>query len=1017
MAKSRKQAASKRPRKQGVGQRAQGDRESVEETPVPAAVPTLEVVPIVEETLEPPVHGFPIVGIGASAGGLAAFEAFFSHMPDNTEPGIAFVLVQHLDPDHKSILSELIRRYTRMQVFEITNGIAVQPNCTYIIPPNKDLALLNGALHLLEPSMPRGRRLPIDFFLRSLAQDCGEEGVCIVLSGNGTDGTLGLRAVKENGGMAMVQDPASAEYDGMPKSAISTGLVDYVLAPAAMPERLVAFAKHTSSHARGVSMLPAAAAGSWMDKIMVLLRGQTKHDFSHYKQKTIHRRVERRMVVNQSASMEEYVQVLRKDTREIQILFRELLIGVTSFFRDMEAFDILQARVLQSLLEERTAGAPVRAWVAGCSTGEEAYSLAIMLQEESERLRKDFIIQIFATDIDSLALEKARAGLYTASITADVSPGRLSRYFVPEHEDFYRVRKSTRDLIIFAEQDILRDPPFSKVDLVSCRNLLIYLEPVLQRKVLPLFHYALNPRGFLFLGSSESIGESTNLFTTFDRRWKIYQRNEAAVLNRFPADFASPDSISARPPGRAEPKEKSLSIREVMERTLLRDYAPTCAAVNGRGEILFVHGRTGKYLEIPPGETTVNIIRSAREGLKLELSSALRKVASLPAPVRHDGLTVRTNGSFEKVNLVVCPMDAAGESSGVVLVIFEDRHEELPVPQPGSPAQSGGEASEDQQVAALERELRLKEEVLQATVEELETSNEELKSTNEELQSTNEEFQSANEELETSKEEMQSINEELVTVNAELQQKIESLSRSNNDMNNLLAGTGIGTLFIDPQLRIVRFTPALKAIINLVPSDVGRLVGDFAANLSGSDKIAADVKAVLDTLVPREAQVQTRDGVWYLMRILPYRTVDNVIEGAVITFVDVTELRRLQDSLRRSEQWLQMALGVSGIRGWTYDLASGRVGHPLPGSADGTDFPSFEAFSSAIHPDDRARVRTTMEEAISAGTEFHAEFRVVETGGERWLLSRGTVWRDAQGRPTALVGIDVDITESKLGGR
>jgi two-component system, chemotaxis family, CheB/CheR fusion protein len=959
------------------------------------------------------VRDFPIVGIGASAGGLAAFEAFFSHMPAETDSGFAFVIVQHLDPDHKSVLTDLVQRYTRMEVFEVTDGIKVLPNRTYIIPPNKDLALLDGRLQLLEPAVPRGRRLPIDFFFRSLAQDRGEQAVCLVMSGNGTDGTLGLRAVKESGGMAMVQDPETAEYDGMPRSAISTGLADYVVAPASMPEQLMAYTRH--SFLQKPEGAPASAdAGAWMQKIIVLLRAQTKHDFSHYKQSTVRRRVERRMAVTQVEGLEKYVRLLQKDTREVEILFREFLIGVTGFFRDPGAFELLRERVLPQILDGLQPGAPVRAWVPGCSTGEEAYSLAILLQEEEERLHRDFAIQIFATDIDPFAVDKARAGLYPASIAADVSPERLAHYFVPEQDDFFRIRKSTRDLVIFAEQDIIKDPPFSKIDLISCRNLLIYMEPVLQKKILSLFHYALSPGGFLLLGTSESVGDHASLFTVIDRKWKVFKRRGDTPQRALPLEVSVPEVEAHGPETGAGTRTRAPSVRELTEHALLRDYAPTCVAVNAKGDIQYVHGRTGAYLEIPPGEPSANIVRAAREGLKLVLSSALRTVASRREPVRHDGITVKTDTGTRTVSMLVRPADALPGGPGLTLVIFEEQAGDA-APADSAVKEEPGADSGTERVAHLERELRLKEEALQAAVEELETSNEELKSTNEELQSTNEELQSTNEELETSKEELQSVNEELITVNTELQQKIDGLSRANNDMSNLLAGTGIGTLYVDSRMRIQRFTPAVTKIVNLIQTDVGRPVSDIASNLSIYDRLTEDVQAVLDTLIPREAEVQTREGRWYLMRILPYRTLDNVIEGTVLTFVDVTEQKRLQESLRRSEQWMRMALGASGIRGWSFDLDTGRVSYPEPGSPGAQGLPSLDRLSAVIHPGDRERVRAAMEDAVARGAEFRAEFRVVGPDGERRLLSRGTVSRDAHGRPNGIVGIDVDITESRVG--
>ncbi len=869
--------------------------------PTPEQQPALLVAGQEEQS-----PSFPIVGIGASAGGLAAFESFFANLPADTETGIAFVLVQHLDPDHKSILAELVRRYTRMKVYEVEDGMAVAPNCTFIIPPNKDMALLHGKFHLMEPAAPRGLRLPIDFFCRSLAQDLNERAICIVLTGTGTDGTLGLRAVKEAGGMAMVQSPESAGYDGMPRSAIATGLADYVLPPNEMPAQLIAYVQR----AAGSKPMSAAAPEvvPWLQKIFVLLRAQTGHDFSGYKQSTIRRRVERRMAVNQIEQVEHYVRYLRQSPTEVETLFQELLIGVTGFFRDPEAYEVLAEQVIPRIFANRSANEPIRAWVAGCATGEEAYSIAILLQEHADTLGKEFNIQVFATDIDHESIEKARAGVYPVNIAADVSPERLVRFFTQENGDVYRINKSIRDRLVFAEQDVIKDPPFSRLALISCRNLLIYMEPELQKKVVPLFHYALISGGFLVLGSSETIGEFTNLFEAVDRKWKIYQCKAGTYLRGTGLDLPvlplKPEPALST--AAEEPKEKRISIRNLTEKALLQDYAPTCVTVNEQGEILYIHGRTGKYLELAPGDISVNILRTAREGLRLELVTALRRVVTHKETVRYDRLPVKTNGDTQLVNLIVKPAEYTLPEPGLVFVIFEDvapapPEEEKPEASPVVD-EDGPHGPKDRHIAALERELRVKAEYLQTTIEELETANEELKSTNEELQSTNEELQSTNEELETSKEELQSVNEELVTVNSELQQKIDDLSRANNDMNNLLSGTGVGTIFVDHQLRIQRFTPAAIEIVNLIQTDIGRPVGHIASNLTNYDRLVEDAKAVLDTLIPREAEVHTAAGQWYLMRILPYRTVENVIEGAVLTFVKITDQKRLQETLSQSEQ-------------------------------------------------------------------------------------------------------------------
>jgi two-component system CheB/CheR fusion protein len=869
--------------------------------------------------VESATAGFPIVGIGASAGGLAAFEAFFSGMPMAKDPGMCFVLVQHLSPDHKSLLTEIIRRYTRMQVFEVTDGMVVQPNCTYIIPPNRDMAFINGTLHLLEPGAHRGLRLPIDYFFRTLAKDQHERAIGIVLSGTGSDGTLGLRAIKGEGGLAMAQKPATCEYNGMPSSAISTGLVDYVLPAAEMPTQLIRYAGH--SFGRVLPPAPAPIAEGEFNKIFILLRAQTGHDFSQYKLKTIQRRVERRMAVQQVEKLDEYVKYLQQNSAEVEALFLDLLIGVTQFFRDPEVFAALEAQVIPRLFEGKAAGEMIRVWTSGCSTGEEAYSLAILLQEHSELLKRSYKLQVFGTDIDSRAIERARAGRYPASIAADVSPERLARFFVREPDgSAYRIHKRIRDLLVFSEHDVIKDPPFSKLDLLSCRNLLIYMGGELQKKLIPLFHYALNPAGVLLLGTSETVGDFTRLFSALDRKAKLYQRRED--LHSPSRVVPGPLLLTARTEGKRAsvvytadpaPAEHKLQLRELVERKLLQQFEVVGVLIDEQGEILYLHGRTGHYLEPAPGMANMNILRMAREGLQQALMVALHKAATRKETVRHAGLPVKTNGDFTSVNLTVHPgVEGVEAASGrpLFLVVLE----ETPTPELASSAAAAvnrdqGPADETR-IEAIRKELRAKEEYLHSTIEEMETSNEELKSANEEMQSVNEEMQSTNEELETSKEELQSVNEELATVNAELQSKVADLARANNDMNNLLAGTGVGTLFVNHQLRIQRFTPAVTAVINLIPTDVGRPVGDIVSNLVGYHRLVEDVQEVLDRLGTKEVQAQTRAGAWYLLRIQPYRTLENVIEGAVITCMEITEYKKIQMALQESEGLRRLAVVV-----------------------------------------------------------------------------------------------------------
>ena len=895
-----------------------------------------------------PGTGFPIVGIGASAGGLAAFEAFFSGMPDDIDPGMAFVLVQHLAPDHKSILTELIRRYTRMQVFEVEDGMAVRPNCVYVIPPNRDMAFLNGTLQLLEPSASRGHRLPIDFFFHSLAQDQRERAICIVLSGTGSDGTQGVRAIKDEGGMVMAQNPDSTEYEGMPSSAIATGLVDYELPPAEMAAQIIAFIAHAYGKPPRLASDQAPRPENALKKIFILLRAQTGHDFSQYKPSTVHRRIERRLTVHQFETLDMYVKYLQQNPAEVDALFHNLLIGVTNFFRDPAAFKALEEQVIPKLFAGKSAGAVIRVWSPGCSSGEEAYSIAILLAERQESMKQSFKVQIFATDIDSQAIATARAGLYPASIAADIAPERLARFFVAEPDgSAYRIHKHIRDMLVFSEQNVIKDPPFSKLDLISCRNLLIYMGEDLHKKLIPLFHYALLAGGFLFLGTSETVGEFVYLFSALDHKLKLYRRKEEiysaypkghkqrADLGRVLSPMTALDAALPQLAGK-KANAKKLTLRELTEQALLQQVAPAGALVNGQGDILYLHGRTGLYLEPAPGEAgTSNILKMARAGLRRYLTTALHKAAGTKEIVRHPGLRVKTNGDFTTVNLTVRPVTtspAATTEAPLYLVILEEASasaEASATPQRAMADETAGQADglagaagpdtttgsdADARVAALKQELRAKDEYLQNANEELETFNEELKSSNEEMQSVNEELQSTNEELETSKEELQSVNEELATVNVELQTKVADLSRANNDMNNLLAGTGIATVFVDHRLRILRFTPTVTQIINLILSDVGRPVDHIVSNLSGYDRLVADTQAVLDTLIPKEVEVRTRGGAWYMMRILPYRTLTNVIEGAVITFVDITEIVRTREALRKADELLRLAVVVRDSR-------------------------------------------------------------------------------------------------------
>jgi two-component system CheB/CheR fusion protein len=877
--------------------------------------PPEEAVPLhqeeeIEETEDEPKKepSFPIVGVGASAGGLEAFEQFFTNMPSDDatiEHGMAFVLVQHLDPTHKSILGDLVKRYTSMKVFEVEDGMKVEPNCAYIIPPNRDMSILHGEIHLMELVARRGLRLPIDSFFRSLAQDRAEQAICIVLSGTGTDGTLGLRAVKGEGGMAMVQQPESAGYDGMPRSAIATGLADYIMPPNEMPQQLIKYVKYAfGGVAQKVAAPAAPKEADWLQKVFILLRAQTGHDFSYYKRNTILRRIERRMTVHQIEQTANYIRYLQENPVEVETLFRELLIGVTSFFRDPEAFAELEQKVIPALFEDRDPNQPLRIWVPGCSTGEEAYSIAILIQEHMDKLGRDYQVQFFGTDIDPDAIDTARMGIYPDSIAVDVTPERLRRFFTKQ-DNTYQIKRNIRDMLVFSIQNVIKDPPFSRMDLISCRNLLIYMGEELQKKLVPLFHYSLNQDSYLFLGTSEAISGFVDLFSVIDRKWKLFQRKGDVPIHRPVIDFPAPvltlDADRAQV-GRGDRRTGKVDLRALAERVLLDDYGPACVIINERCEILYVYGRTGKYLEQATGEASLNVLRMAREGLKLELTTAIRKVIAKKEGIRRENLRVKTNGGFEMVDLIVKPVTNPAYPESMMMVVFEDADVQKTesVEETVEPKEEGsGRAAE------LERELRATREYLQTTVEELETSNEELKSTNEELQSSNEELQSTNEELETSKEELQSVNEELSTVNAELENKVDMLSRANNDMNNLMSSTEIGTIFLDNELCVQRFTPSATQMINLIQTDIGRPLSHIASNLE-YDNLVQDAQSVLDTLVSREIEVQSNDGLWYSTRIMPYRTTENVIEGVVVTFVDISEPKLFQEELVKQRDLAQV---------------------------------------------------------------------------------------------------------------
>jgi two-component system CheB/CheR fusion protein len=835
---------------------------------------------------------FPIVGIGASAGGLEALEQFLAHVPAGS--GLAFVIVQHLDPTRKGIMSELLQRATRMKVTQVRDRTPVRPDCVYVIPPNKDMSILHGVLHLLNPTATRGLRLPIDFFFRSLAQDQQEHSIGVILSGMGADGTLGLRAIKENAGVVLVQEPATAKFDSMPRSAVDAGLADIVAPVDELPGKILAYLQRTPLAARPETVMEDKTRSA-LEKAVVLLRAHTGNDFSFYKRNTLYRRIERRMGIHQIGKMAAYVRYLQENPQEMDLLFKELLIGVTNFFRDPAAWEQLRTRVIPALLASRASGQVLRAWVPGCSTGEEAYSLAIVLQEAVEELRprERFTVQIFATDLDRDAIDKARQGVFPANIAADVSAERLKRFFTKEGHG-YRVRKEIREKIIFAQQNLILEPPFTKLDILSCRNLLIYLTAEVQKKLIPLFHYSLAPGGILFLGSAETIGDGTGRFAPLGGKSRLYRRTESILRPEpviFPSAFgAGPPDGTGTPPAAKPPG----SLQTLADQLVLQRYAPPAVLTSDTGDIFYVSGRTGKYLEPAAGKANWNIFAMAREGLRHELERAFPEALRQKSLTLH-GLKVGANGGVQCVDVTIQRLDEPGPLQGLVMIVFTD------VAAAPAAAPAAGRAPKSRahspRVAELEQELLRVRGEARATHEEMQTSQEELRSANEELQSTNEELQSTNEELTTSKEEMQSMNEELQTVNTELQGKVDELSRASNDMKNLLNSTDIATLFLDRDLNVRRFTPQATKIIKLIPADVGRPVTDLATELRYPE-LADDAREILRTLASAEKPISARDGRWFTVRIMPYQTLDDRIDGVVITFADITAAKTLEVKLR-----------------------------------------------------------------------------------------------------------------------
>ncbi len=853
-------------------------------TPSPAAVRT-------------PISGtFPIVGVGASAGGLEALEQLLRPVPADCR--LAFVIVQHRSPDHNGALRELLQGYSALPVVTVTDGCMVEPGHVYVAPHDQDLTIRGGVLHTVPATVVRGMRLPVDEFLRSLAVDRQQDAVGVILSGMGSDGTLGMRAIREGAGATFAQSPESAKFEGMPRSAIDAGVGDIIATPGALFESIMAFLQHRHELVVDDRAEVETPPTSGLDAILQLLRRRSGHDFGQYKPTTLARRISRRMGLHHLSRVADYVTMLGGNPDEVDRLYGEFLIGVTSFFRDPVMWEQLRTEVLPAILRSRPAGSTIRAWVTGCSTGEEAYSLAIVLTEAIEALTPahPLTLQVFATDLDARAIKRARKGTYPPNIAADVSEERLRRFFVQE-DRAYRVSKSIRDLVVFATQNVLADPPFTKLDLLSCRNLLIYLNPPAQRMLLSLFHYSLGVDGVLVLGSAESIGGATDLFAPYPGATRLYRR----LLTALPIDLINiplttpptqPLSLSA-PLTTALPAPAALP--SLADRLLLSRYAPTAVLVGPEGDIQYVSGRTGRYLEPAAGRANWNVLAMARDGLRTALTEGLRRATRKQLTVTLPELKVTSEAGVHTVDVTIEPLSAAVGMEGMVLVLFS----ETGVPdKTAAAAKRVRSTTDDVRIKDLADELKHTLDELRAAREEMQLSQEELKSSNEELQSTNEELQSTNEELTTSKEEVQSMNEELLRVNQELLGKVNQLTLASSDMTNLLNSTNSATLFLDKSLNIRRFTAQMSSIIRLRGSDVGRPVTDISATLDVSE-IAKDAEEVLRTLATHEREVTSTDGRWFSVRVMPYRTHDDRIDGVVITFADVSGVKQMESQLQQ----------------------------------------------------------------------------------------------------------------------
>jgi two-component system CheB/CheR fusion protein len=855
-----------------------------------------------QEQHESQSDDFLLVGIGASAGGMKPLLTFFDNLPSKCN--MSFVVIQHFDPKHRSLMDRILSQHTSLEVRNVQDGETIEPARVYVKPTNKDVRLEGERLVLSAPPTKAPFHLPIDTFLHSLAEHRGELSACVVLSGTGRDGTLGLKSIKDAGGLVIVQEQAQAEYKGMPGSAIGTGLVDLILRTEKIPEALLRYARHPYLTKMEADESPDEQTERDIRSVLAAVHAHTGHDFSRYKRKTIRRRIDRRLVLHQIQSLAEYNNFLRESPAEVQALFQDLTVTVTGFFRDPEAFEALDRALRERVIRRKNDGDDLRAWVVGCSSGEEAYSTAMLITEAVEDAKKHLNLKLFATEVNPQSLNTARNGTYPDTIALDVGEERLERFFTKK-DCSYRVSDRIREMVVFALHDVTRDPPFSQLDLISCRNLLIYLDQTLQHKVLPLLHYGLLPGGLLFLGTAEGVGDFTDLFSPVDGRQRVFSavnsgRERLYDLEPFTADRRTWEERGEESggPQRYRREEPVPPARRILEKQVLEKYAPPAVVVDSGFQVIYLHGDADRYLRPPQGEPDWSILKMARKELHYRLRKALHQAQSQGQAVTEENLEIRYGNQLLEVDMKVIPFRDQGNE--YLLITFTQEKEEL-LPAPGG---SGEQDESDSRMRSLKQELYTIRQDLQATIEELETANEELKSANEELQANNEELQSTNEELETSREELQSTNEELETVNSELKEKNRQLIQASDDIENFFYSSSIGAVFLDQKLTVKRFTPAVRGIFKLIDTDVGRPLQDITSSIEERD-VLSDAREVLETLDHKQLKVRTSEGRNYEAEIRPYRTADNLIDGVVLTFNDVTRFKHLELEARDAQRYAE----------------------------------------------------------------------------------------------------------------